>query len=224
MNVQMRVPWPCEGVACPNDGWHMATFNTHDDGTITVDWRSDGHQSTTSDLAMPQNYQNLWCGYYEFITLTGKDPLDVSGVHTYYTTSCSWDLVFRNSVLGALLARARKSNKGDPWLSGTDIPEHVLSFLNVTPKGTPDMPFLTWDGARWFGQNCSTLTALNMLAMSDPHVRIVRSAHGLKLALPIPRVVQRSEKMVADERKDWARTNLRLTLEGIKKGWYGEGL
>lgn len=129
--VLFSMPWQCGDGDCEYQ-WHKSTYwmDTTASTGYTVDNYSDGDHDEVQEEEVPktEDVYSAWYSYDKYVASEGVDPLGDYNVEFTTSRQQTWQVAFRNSILGCVCIGGRRNSRGG-WHKAEDLPWELQSYL-----------------------------------------------------------------------------------------------
>lgn len=150
--IVCSIPWQCGELGCDVQ-WHKSTYWVPSKGKYTVDEYSDGNswdKCYKKDVPSPEKVCRAWSMYYEYVSLTGLDPLSEFLLPSPEIVSHDFEARVKQGVGRVLLLGIRERGKTQWVVRG--IPKYVLDYLVI--RGRSPMVLDGFKDLRGLKQAC----------------------------------------------------------------------
>lgn len=219
-DIIITIPWHCGFSDDCHVGWHSATYWTDGEGGYTFDNYSDGDHEWCDEESVPTNDEVIaaWQQYHTDVAKTGADPLNEFHVPLSVDRRRTWQVRFRNSILGAVFTGARRRGRGEWITNPAELPTELYDYLVLVPASpTAAKPNWVFEGLSKSGEP-SKFDLLEELVDEDENCRKQHRHHGLELKFLVT-IDERTPRAEHAIRRDKVRAARAAKAESNRRRW-----
>lgn len=128
-NIVCQVPWHCGFKDGCEQGWHLGSYWTHEDGGYTYDAFTDGDHEEIDSVPETEDVDAAWRAYYESCRDSGTDPLYQFNIAYTIKRPIRYTCEIGPGIGGLYLRRARVGT--GPWLVWHQLPVKLKQYLQL---------------------------------------------------------------------------------------------